>query len=190
MFFRKISAMGVSLFLAQCVLFSGCGYQYGSILPAGQDSIHVDNFENKIGASGDVSDKRASYSYRPGLEIDITKAVIQEFIFDGALKIKSSDNADLILTGELVDFRQYPLSYNEDQEDNDRRDVEEFRMQIYADIALSDNKTGKVLWKERSFMGRYSYTVVGPNAESEETAIGKTVKDLADRIVERVVEDW
>jgi len=172
-----------ALFLA-CSGLSGCGYSSSSLLPADQDSVHVDNFANGINPTREISDRRNSYSYRPGLENELTRAVIDGFIFDRHLDIKSSKNAILLLKGTLTDFRQYPLTYGDDY------NIEEFRMEIFVDLELYDNRTGELLWAEKSFMGQTNYYVVGPNAVSEETALNEAVKDLALRIVERTVESW
>ncbi len=174
-----------SLLLSFFVIASGgCGYTTASLLPAELDSIHVANFANKIDPAAEVSDRRSTYSYRPGLETDITKAVINEFIFDRSLDVKTADRAALLLKGALVDFRQFPLSYDSDE------NVEEFRIELQVDIELHDNRTGEVMWTESAFMGQSDYTVSGPHARTESGALKDAVKDLAERIVERTVEAW
>ena len=166
------------------VAVAGCGYTTSSLLPAGLDSVYVENFTNKIDPTKEISDRRVSYTYRPGLETDITRAVIDGFIYDRHLELENENNAALTLKGELKDFRQYPLSY--DKGDN----VEEFRIEIIVDIELYDNKTGKKMWQENGFTGQSSYDVSGPNAKTESDAVKSAVKDLAQRIVERTVEAW
>lgn len=170
--------------LISIAVIGGCGYTTSSLLPEGLDSIHVSNFANKIDPTKEVSDRRASFSYRPGLEIEITKAVIDAFIFDRHLDIEKSSRSDLSLTGQLVDFRQYPLSY--DKNDN----VSEFRIEILVEMELYDNTAGKVMWKESNFLGQSSYTITGPNAKTASEALKFAVKDLARRVVERTVEAW
>ncbi|MCK4852090.1 MAG: hypothetical protein KAS86_03150, partial [Candidatus Omnitrophica bacterium] len=78
----------------------------------------------------------------------------------------------------------YPLSYG----DND--DIEEYRVEISVDIELFDNRTGEPMWKEGRFTGETAYTVTGPNRKTGPQAQKEAVKDLAQRIVERVVEEW
>ena len=165
------------------IMAGGCGYTSVSLLPAELDSIHVENFENKIDPAREVSDKRASYSYWPGLEIDITNAVIERFVLNKDLEVKSAKKATLLLKGALTDFRQFPLSYN-------GINVEEFRVEIFVDMELHNNLTGELMWKEKGFMGETTYTVSGPNAKTEAQAVKAAVKDLAPRIVERTVDVW
>ncbi|MFH1309090.1 MAG: LPS assembly lipoprotein LptE [Candidatus Omnitrophota bacterium] len=165
-------------------ILSGCGYTTSSLLPAELDSIHVDNFKNQIDVTKEISDKRSNYSYRPGLENTVTTSVINKFIFDNNLDVRSEEKSAMLLKGALVDFQLVPLSYDRDE------DVEEFRVEIFVDMELYNQLTGKLMWKESRFMGEYSYNTTGPNSMSESTALTNAVSDLSTRIVERVVEAW
>jgi len=177
---RLTAFLILSCFLA---VTGGCGYTSVSLLPSELDSIHVENFTNKIDPARQVSDKRASYSYWPGLETDITNAVINQFVLDKNLDVKSESKAALLLKGSLTDFRQYPLSYSGEN-------VEEFRVEVFVDMELYNNLTGELMWKEAHFMGESTYTISGPNAKTESQAVHAAVKDLAPRIVERTVDVW
>jgi len=172
------------LILLCFVMVSGCGYTSSSLLPPELDSIHVSNFVNKIDLGAQVSDKRVDYTYRPGLENDITRAVINQFIFDRALDIKRPKEATLLMKGQLTSYRQYPIIYNTDD------DVEAYRIEILVNLELYDNRTGDLMWEENAFMGQTEYTVEGPNAKSEATATQDAVEDIAKRIVERTIEAW
>lgn len=179
----KMKILPIFLFTI-ILIMNGCGYTTASLLPKGMDSIYVANFKNAIDPAREVSSRRMDYSYRPGLENDITRAVINKFIFDGALEIETEQKANITLEGELTDFRQYPLSYSKDDE------VEEFRMEIFVNLTLRNNKTGEIMWEEKNFMGQTSYAVTGPNTKSESGALQDAVDDLAKRIVERTIEAW
>ncbi len=174
----------LTIIFALFLFVSGCGYSTRSMLPEGLDTIYVDNFANEIEFSGEISDRRSTYSYRPGLEVDITRALIDGFIRDRHLKIDHRNKAKLTLEGALVDYRQYPLSY--DKGDS----VVELRIQITVDITLVNNVTGKTMWREKNFVGESTYNITGPNAITEAEASRKAVYDLAQRIVELVVEAW
>jgi hypothetical protein len=171
------------VFLCFLIVASGCGYTSVSLLPPKLDSIHVENFANKIDIAREVSDKRASYSYWPGLETNITRAVIERFVLDKNLDVKSKDKATLLLKGALTDYRQIPLSYSGEN-------VEEFRVEVFVDIELYNNLTGELMWKETSFMGESTYTISGPHTKTEAQAVSEAVNDLAPRIVERTVDVW
>ncbi|KJJ85577.1 conserved hypothetical protein, secreted [Candidatus Omnitrophus magneticus] len=173
------------IFLALSSLcFTGCGYSSAALLPKGMTSIYVENFTNKINPAKDITDRRANYSYRPGLEISITRGVLDAFIFDRHLELSNQKEATLLLKGELVDFRQSPLSYGKNN------DVEEYRFEIYVNLELYNNKTGELIWTEKHFMGYTNYSLSGTNSKTESQALNTAVKDLSQRIVERVVENW
>ncbi len=167
-----------------CVMLGGCGYTTNSLLPAELNSIHVNNFKNEINITKEISDKRSNYTYRPGLENEITRETINKFVFNNNLDIKSEKNAAMSLDGSLVDYQLIPLSYNRDE------NVVEFRIEIFVNMILKNNLTGKVMWEEKRFMGNYTYSLTGPNSMTESAAIPYTVNDLTDRIIERVVEAW
>ena len=176
----------INIFIVALVLIAltGCGYSTSALLPSDMDSIRVDNFENKIDPAKEVSDRRMSYYYRPGLEIQITRGVIDAFIYDRHLNIESRDNAALLMKGQLVDVSQSPLSYNSNG------DIEEYRLEIRVNVELYNNRTGELMWEEKGFMGQSSYDIVGRNRESEAEAQASAVSDLSKSLVERTVENW
>ncbi|MBF0216907.1 MAG: hypothetical protein HQL30_07950 [Candidatus Omnitrophica bacterium] len=180
---KKIFFVLLLPFLAAFVL-AGCGYSSKSLLPDNIKTIHIQNFTNGIDPTREISDRRNSYSYRPGLESEITRAVIDAFIKDRHIEVTREDGADITLSGKLVDCRQYPLSYQ------GRDSIEEFRMEIYVDVEVYDNNAKQMLWKEKNFMGQSSYIVAGSNRKTLGQAQRSTVQDMADRIVERTVEKW
>lgn len=172
------------IFLIVMFAVSGCGYTTGSLLPDNLKTIHVKDFGNKIDISTEPSDKGSLRIYRPGTEVDVTKAFIDKFIFDGSLRIVDAEEADLLLTGELVDYYKQPLRY--DKFDN----VEEYRIIVSVDMVLKSMAKNSVMWKEKNFIGYESYRVTGPLASNEDDARNLAIQDLADKAVEKVVEGW
>lgn len=168
------------------ILFTsvGCGYTTGSLLPPRLKTIYVDNFKNKIEIDREVTESARYTLYRPGLENDVTNAVTNRFIFDGNLKIAAKDRADLVLSGELINYTQEAFAY--DGEDN----VEEYRIKIAVNIKLIDTADNGLMWEENGFTGESTYRTTGRFAASEDTARDEAMEDLAKRIVERTIEGW
>lgn len=163
----------------------GCGYTTRSLLPPNFKSIYVENFKNSINVSAEQTNLRMYRGYRPGMEVDITKAVRDKYLFDGNLKIANdSDSADLVLKANLVDFKRDALRY--DANDN----VEEYRIKLIVNMELMETRTGKTVWKERGFAGETTYLTGGSSAKSEGAAMNDVIMDLARRIVERTIEAW
>jgi len=174
-FISCLAALGAS---------TGCGYSSGSLLPAKHKDIYVDNFKNTVALDGEVTEGNRYTLYRPGLENEVTNAVVDRFVFDGNLKVAKKEDADIILTGELINYVLEPLRY--DRNDN----VEEYRINISVNMALKDVADEKELWEEANFTGESTYKTTGRFAISEDAARQEAIEDLARRIVERTIEGW
>jgi len=162
----------------------GCGYTTRSMISSQYRTIYITPFTNKIEfiAKSDTGNKYKIY--RPHLETDVTKAVIDRYILDGNLRVVEKDKADLILNGDLQEFRRDPLRYDDD--DN----VTEYRLNIVVNISLLDAKDDRKVWEENNYTGDFSYFVTGYQAISEDKAVADSIQDLARRVVERTVEQW
>jgi hypothetical protein len=185
--------LGSFLFLTTiCCLLStglnGCGYTTRSMLYGKYKSIYITPFLNKVDVTQEAYTANKYRIYRPMLETDITKKVINQYLFDGNLKPIKESAADLVLKGELVEYRKDPLTYSQDGEN-----VTEYRINIYVNLSMWDMKENKLLWQENNFNGNYSYfTTQTGNVilVPENTAVNNAIEDLARRIVERTVEQW
>lgn len=152
------------------VLAGGCGYTLKSVPPHGLKTIYVETFKND--------------TYEPALEIDLTNGVISRFLFDGTLKAVREENADAVLRGKLTQFVREPLRYTNTEE------VSEYRLTLKVDFSLWDNRTQKLIWEEKNFVGDTTFFTTGSREKSEEKARGEAITELARRIVDRVVEEW
>ncbi|MGB2705620.1 MAG: LPS assembly lipoprotein LptE [Candidatus Omnitrophota bacterium] len=160
------------------------GYAAGSSLPAAECSIYVDNFVNKINVTEEITDRKVYYAYRPGMEADITRRIINRFIFDGNYEIKNARGAYFILKGQLINFKREPLRYDADDK------VLEYRLSVVVDIELYKTKDKELVWRENHFAGESTYRTTGQFAKSESAAAQAAMNDLAERVVERTVESW
>jgi outer membrane lipopolysaccharide assembly protein LptE/RlpB len=168
---------------------SGCGYTTRSMLTGKYSSIYITPFLNKVDVTQEAYSANKYRIYRPMLETDITRKVINKYLFDGNLKPLKESIADLVLKGELVEYRKDPVSYT-----SDNNDVIEYRINIYVNLQLWDAKENKLLWEENNFNGNYSYFTSFATGNviqvPEDTAVNNAIEDLARRIVERTVEQW
>lgn len=161
------------------LLFAGCGYSTHSVSLGKYKTICVEPFKNKISYENEKSN-----TYLPLLEVKVTHAIIDRYLFDGGLKIAKKENADLVLQGDLVGYQRDPLRYD------DNNDVQEYRITITIAMTLWDNTQQKEVWRETSFSGDTTYFTSGPLAKSESTALEAALKDVATRVIERTVEAW
>jgi len=170
------------------VTISGCGYTTRSMISNKFKTIYIVPFVNKIDVTQEADTGSKYRLYKPMLETDVTRAVTNKFLFDGNLRPAKEESADLVLKGELVEFRRDPLRYTDGDE------VEEYRLNLIVNIRLWDQKESQLVWEENNFTGDYTYfTNFAPASavkKSDDTAATEAISDLARRIVERTVEEW
>lgn len=174
------------LLLLIAAVIAGCGYTTGSLLPSHIKLIYIKPFRNRIELTEELSPEQYRFrTYRPNLETDITKEVIDKFINDGHLKVVEEEEADVILRGELIDYLRHPVRYGADSET-----VEEYRISIVCSVEFYDVRKDHVIWKEPRIIGDSTYNLSGPFATTENSAVNAAVSDLARRIVNRTIEGW
>lgn len=184
LFKRPVLKAAGLLSIAAVFFLDGCGYTTRSLLPPSFKTIYVENVVNMIRVTAEQSNLRMYRGYRPGMETELTKAIIDRYLFDGNLRTAPDNKADLILKTELVDYKVDPLRY--DANDN----VEEYRIKLIVNMDLVETKTGATVWKEKGFAGETTYMTTGSLAKSTEQAVSAAMADLARRIVERTIEAW
>lgn len=151
----------------------GCGaYRLGTTLPDNLKTVYVPTFKNT--------------TYQPGIEVDITDAVVSQFRKDGNLQPVSQNEADTILLGEITGWERRVMGYT----GKDDNEVEEYRLYVVAVIAFKDRSTGKLLVARQKIRGYTDFYLEGDMTEAEESAEPEAYKDLARRIVDHVVSIW
>src|SRR3989338_6258208 len=129
--------------LGSCVLVvlaAGCGFTTRSMISDEYRTIYIAPFVDKIDITKEADAASKYRIYRPMLETDVTRTVSNKFLFDGNLKPIAEEDADLVLKGELVDFRKDPLRYD------DNNEVSEYRVNLAVNISLYNRKTAALLW--------------------------------------------
>ena len=163
---------------------SGCGYTTRPGLAPHLRTVYVKPFTNRIDITQMSIGRNELPFYRPGMEVDLTTAVLRRFQFTGLLRPATAERADTRLEGELLEFRRDALRYNASQQ------VEEWRLSVVVNLRFTDQTTNTVMWEEERFAGDTTFFALGQNAESEATALDRAMTDLARRIVEKTVENW
>lgn len=183
--------IGYRIFLLSvlCFLFSasGCGYSTRSAYHGPYKTIFIEPFANKVDILSEdaTSVSQRFRTYHPLLETDLRTAVINRFMFDGGLRIAAKEEADVVLKGELIDYRRDALRYENNQED-----VAEYRVSLIMRLSLFKKGEEKPLWNEPGFIGDATYFTSGAQAKTEKAALDDAIADLARRVVERTVENW
>jgi outer membrane lipopolysaccharide assembly protein LptE/RlpB len=161
-----------------------CGYHLsgtGSLVPPGTETIAVPSFVNSTN--------------EPYVDVEVTKAVIDEFIADGRLHVVDVEVADLVLRGRTVKYEAIPVSYTASTY------VQQYRVRLVVDVVLEDLRSKKVLWQEKGieavFISDYAvlYNAAGQvdittTKILKERAITRASQDIALTLRSRVLEGF
>jgi len=160
------------------LILPGCGYTTRSAMPENMKSIYVETVVNKI-------DVAQIIAYKPGLEIDITNAIVRRLQRDGNLKVvKTPEEADVILDADMIHFDQEGLRFSR------LETSQELKIYIVLSVRLIDAKSQQVLWEEQNFSGDQEYFISQLRDQAQDTAADLAVARLARNVVDRIVEDW
>jgi hypothetical protein len=155
------------------LLAGGCmGYRVGPVLHADYKSVAVPMFHNK--------------TLHPQLEAQITNAIIKGLQADGTLRIESQDNADVMVSGAIVDYERRELRSARE----DTGVAREYRIIITAEIQARNRRTGEWVVKPTKIKGQAD-TFIGSDLQSAEFQVLPLVADdLARQVVSLLVESW
>ena len=170
--------------VALIAIVPACGYHLtgtGSIVPQGAKTISVPVFFNGTN--------------EPYVDVEVTQAVVEEFLTDGRLKVVSLEDSDLALRGKITKYEAIPLSFNP------QSFVQQYRVRLVVDAVLEDLGSKKILWRERGIESSFisDYTVsYDPTGKAEitltkiakDTAIKKASQDIAKTLRSRVLEGF
>lgn len=162
---------------------SSCGYSSKMLLPDNIKTIHVLPMKNTIDLSGEATEQHRFRVYRPGIEVDMTNAVMNRFMFDGHLKVVSKEKADAIFESKLLDYRRDPVRYN------DQDEVQEYRVSVIIEYVLYRARDNKEITRQR-VGGDTTFFLSGSHAITEDEAMAKAIDDTSRRVVESVTELW
>jgi hypothetical protein len=150
----------------------GCGvYSFsGSGLPSHIRTVAVPLFSNK--------------SSEYGIKDDLTEGIIEALVSDGKLKVVRKEDADSIISGTVVEYKN--LAYTYDRSEN----VQEYIVRIYVDISYEDMKKRKVIWEEERMEGWGTYDVQADPPEDEDIGKMRAIAKLTEDIVNKTVAGW
>ncbi len=168
------SGLGAVLLLSGLAMMAGCsalGYRLGSTLPPGIDVVHVPTVINRTS--------------EPLIELQVTQSIVNELQREGTLSVADIDKADVVLNVFLDGFTLAPLRYESDQ----ATATSEYRMTLRAVVELENLRTGEKM-VQTTVRGEADFTPAGDLTSSKREILPKAADDLAQRIVQSVVEFW
>ncbi len=179
----------VLVLFALSMLLSSCGYRFstlGGAVPEDAKTIAILAFTNGTG--------------EPLVDVEVTKAVVREFLTDGRLKVVSAETADLLLKGMVTKFNMTPTAYTADNY------VQSYTVTIGVNVSVEDVRTHKIIWQEKGlgsiFVAGYPVARVDPNPTAKtqvditatkiakEAALESASRDVASTLRSRLLEGF
>ena len=160
--------MRPAMVVAMAFALGGCGYSAGPLVRRDVATVHVPVFENR--------------TFRRELEFQLTEAVQREIRERARLRIVSAGEAQTVLSGEIVGFRERVIA------DDAADDLVSKRIAVYVDFDWREVRSGRLLASARRF-SRPADLIVS-RGETVASATVESFDDLAEAIVDRMEESW
>ncbi len=168
---------------AALVALAGCGYQAGGLFRDDIRTVYVAGFDNK--------------TFRRGLEVGLTRAVVDEIKLRTPLLFAPREEADSVLSGELVAASQEASIKSE----RDRILLE--NMSVRVRFRWRDRLTGEDIVPEQTVsestrlptqLTEAGVGIGGPAIAADlvrqEAAFEPVLREVAQRIVEKMQRGW
>ncbi|HKQ18282.1 MAG TPA: LptE family protein [Candidatus Eisenbacteria bacterium] len=152
---------------------SGCGYTLSSVLPQHIKTLSVPVFANN--------------TVEYGLSDDVTQALADAFLREGRLRLVSERDADAILRGTVVSYKNQVFGYTRAER------ATQYEIVLVVKVVFRDTVKNRDLWKEDALTVRTTYNVAAVGnepARTETEGRRDVVQKLADQIVSRTIQGW
>jgi hypothetical protein len=175
----RIEKVKPAFLLILFLVVSSCGYRFtpaGGVVPEGARTIAILSFVNNTN--------------EPYIDVEVTKAVVDEFLTDGRLKVVSAEAADLELKGTVTKFEVIPSGYTPDNY------VQSYTVSIGVDVTVEDLRSHKIIWQEKGlgpvFVSSYSVTLgdITSTKIAKEAALKSASRDVASTLRSRLLEGF
>ena len=175
---RRTSARSIRLPLLLALLITlgpGCAYSVrNSSLPPYMKTVAIPTFGNS--------------TVEFGLSNDITQSLIGGFTADHSLRIAQERDANAVLRGTVVAYRNQVFGYTSQER------ATEYEIVLTCAVSFRDLVKNKDIWKDDALTIRTTYNVVavGTSEPARTEADGRrdAIQKLVDRIVSRTVQGW
>lgn len=168
---HSFSKLATALTLFSALLCGCANYQLGTTLPPHLRTVSVSTFKNLTG--------------EPNIEPTITSATLREFNRDGQLKVKDADEADILLTGDIVEYTLEPVRYDR----NNPKKTREYKAVIKMNINAVERATGKKITSQ-SVTGSKTFEAQGDLMTARRNVLPQVAEDLAKKAVDAVISAW
>jgi len=151
----------------------GCSYTVSGVLPSHLKTVAIPVFGNN------------TVEFR--LADDVTQAITDAFQADRRLRIVRERDADAVLRGTVVAYRNQVYGYTAQER------ATQYEIVLVLQLSFRDQVKNRILWKEDQLAVRTTYNVVATGAlpaRTETDGRAEVIRKLADQIVSRTVQGW
>jgi outer membrane lipopolysaccharide assembly protein LptE/RlpB len=161
---RTCRAAAVGLVLLVLGL-AGCGYSFRGNLPDHIKTVAVPVFVNK--------------TTEPAVESFLTSAVVDAYASNGRLRVVKTEEADAILTGEVIGYNVMSIAYD------NVANVRQYRLAVTLNLRLRDVKKNAILFEQQGLKEQADFQVLGAVSQtiSNEEAAVRTAANLVGRSI-------
>jgi len=161
-----IFALSILLMLAPaCGVYSTKGRTAGNI-----KKIAVPNLSNETA--------------QPDIEAEITTNLRNGLIKDNTLKVVAENEADAVLEGTVVDYKNVPFTFNTDLQ------AEQYRLMIGLNVSLFNPKDNTYIWKDRRIDAHSDYYLETTTDRTYDRALEEVYKDIVEGILNATTQEW
>ena len=118
------------------------------------------------------------------LGIELTDLVIAALQADNTLRVVDYESADSIIEGAVTRYFLRQTAISPDLQ------VDEFQVQISAELTFRVKQTGKMIFENRRFNGTGNFLLDDVSGSSEATAKREAATEIVRSVLAMVVEDW
>ncbi len=169
MFRSRYATAALLLVLTLGAGVAGCSYQTRPPFPRNVGTVYVEMFQSR--------------EFRRNLEFMFTEALQKRILQDTPYRIADKNNADTILSGEILNVHQAVLGriYQTGQ-------PREQQATFVIRFSWKDLRTGQVLIDQPRFVQSVEY--IPPVGEDFYQASTRGLDELAERLVQQMMEAW
>jgi hypothetical protein len=127
----------------------------------------------------------ANETAEPDIEIKITENLRNGIIRDNTLQVVPEEEADAVLEGTIVEYRNTPFTFNTAD-----LQAEQYRLVIGLVASLFNPKDNTYIWKDRRIDAHSDYYLETSTERDYDKALEEVYKDLVEGILNATVQEW